>query len=106
MALAVVVTVAMVASFVTVEVKGCVVVVSFLVVEVVLVTCFLSDSLQVSDLGETRLNDDDNESFRDHKLLCRIDDDDFDFLNVDSRRWRPLEFSSVANFQRNVNDHD
>jgi len=60
----------------------------------------------VSEVGEAHLNDDYNEGFRDHKLLCRIDDDDFDLLNVDSRRWRPLEFSTVANFQRNVNDHD
>jgi hypothetical protein len=40
MALVVVVTVARVAIFVTVDVTGCVVVVSFLVVEVVLVTYF------------------------------------------------------------------
>jgi hypothetical protein len=63
MALAVVVAVARVASFVTVDVKGWVVVVGLLVEEVVnLVTCFPSDSSS-ERYCNTHLNDDYDESF-------------------------------------------
>jgi hypothetical protein len=62
-ALAVVVTVASVASFVTIDVKGWVVVVNLLVEEVVnFVTCFLIGSSS-KKYWDTHLNDDDYKGF-------------------------------------------